>query len=211
MPTSLRLGPTRRRRIAHPIVPTHYARETIAKIRLVIAAVLPAQARGGLPWPPARRMRRALVTAPISQTGSSGSAAARRPCTWRQGARARMLLALDGQQTRRVALLAAGLVIGLGWGPPLEASWPDKPPAAGSGRAVAGCASARRSAGAKAVEREYVEPVDDHHQLLQAAIRGMVSSLDPYSAYLDGDEYDDIVVILRSGQYSGVGIEVSME
>jgi carboxyl-terminal processing protease len=59
------------------------------------------------------------------------------------------------------------------------------------------------------VEREYVEPVDDH-QLLQSAIRGMVSSLDPYSAYLDSDEYDDIK-ISSSGEYSGVGIEVSME
>jgi len=59
------------------------------------------------------------------------------------------------------------------------------------------------------VEREYVDPVDDH-QLLQAAIRGMVSSLDPYSAYLDVDEYEDIK-ISSSGQYSGVGIEVSME
>jgi carboxyl-terminal processing protease len=59
------------------------------------------------------------------------------------------------------------------------------------------------------VEHEYVNPVDDH-ALLQAAIRGMVSSLDPYSAYLDGDEYDEIK-ISSSGQYSGVGIEVSME
>jgi len=59
------------------------------------------------------------------------------------------------------------------------------------------------------VEHDYVSPVDDH-QLLQAAIRGMVSSLDPYSAYLDGDEYDEIK-ISSSGQYSGVGIEVSME
>src|ERR1700735_4701174 len=59
------------------------------------------------------------------------------------------------------------------------------------------------------VEREYVDPVDDH-RLLQAAVRGMVSSLDPYSAYLDGDEYDDIK-ISSSGEYSGVGIEVAME
>ena len=59
------------------------------------------------------------------------------------------------------------------------------------------------------VKREYVNPVDDH-QLLQAAVRGMVSSLDPYSAYLDGEEYDEIK-ISSSGQYSGVGIEVSME
>jgi carboxyl-terminal processing protease len=59
------------------------------------------------------------------------------------------------------------------------------------------------------VEHEYVDPVDDH-RLLQAAVRGMVSSLDPYSAYLDSDEYDEIK-ISSSGQYSGVGIEVSME
>jgi carboxyl-terminal processing protease len=59
------------------------------------------------------------------------------------------------------------------------------------------------------VKRDYVNPVDDH-QLLQAAVRGMVSSLDPYSAYLDGDEYDE-VKISSSGEYSGVGIEVSME
>jgi carboxyl-terminal processing protease len=59
------------------------------------------------------------------------------------------------------------------------------------------------------VKHEYVNPVDDH-QLLQAAIRGMVSSLDPYSAYLEGDEYEE-VKISSSGQYSGVGIEVSME
>src|SRR5471030_971056 len=59
------------------------------------------------------------------------------------------------------------------------------------------------------VKHDYVNPVDDH-ELLQAAIRGMVASLDPYSAYLDGDEYDE-VKISSSGQYSGVGIEVSME
>jgi carboxyl-terminal processing protease len=59
------------------------------------------------------------------------------------------------------------------------------------------------------VKHDYVNPVDDH-QLLQAAIRGMVSSLDPYSAYLNGDEYDE-VKISSSGQYSGIGIEVSME
>jgi carboxyl-terminal processing protease len=59
------------------------------------------------------------------------------------------------------------------------------------------------------VKRDYVNPVDDH-QLLEAAVRGMVSSLDPYSAFLDGEEYDEIK-ISSSGQYSGVGIEVSME
>jgi carboxyl-terminal processing protease len=59
------------------------------------------------------------------------------------------------------------------------------------------------------VKHDYVNPVNDH-QLLQAAIRGMVSSLDPYSAYLDGDEYDE-VKISSSGRYSGVGIELAIE
>ena len=59
------------------------------------------------------------------------------------------------------------------------------------------------------VKHDYVNSVGDH-ELLQAAIRGMVSSLDPYSAYLDGDEYDE-VKISSSGRYSGIGIEVSME
>lgn len=59
------------------------------------------------------------------------------------------------------------------------------------------------------VKRDYVNPVSDH-QLLSAAVKGMVSSLDPYSAYLEGDDYDE-VKISSSGQYSGVGIEVAMD
>jgi carboxyl-terminal processing protease len=111
-----------------------------------------------------------------------------------------------GNKTRRVALLAAGLVIGLGLGL-ARGVLADKPPA--PGQDVPWQDARLLAEVLERVEREYVEPVDDH-QLLQAAIRGMVSSLDPYSAYLDGDEYDDIK-ISSSGQYSGVGIEVSME
>ncbi len=59
------------------------------------------------------------------------------------------------------------------------------------------------------VERDYVEPVGDH-RLLQAAIRGMVASLDPYSEYLNRDRYTQ-VRINSSGEYSGVGLEVSMQ
>ena len=59
------------------------------------------------------------------------------------------------------------------------------------------------------VERDYVDPVGDH-RLLQAAIHGMVASLDPYSEYLDRDQYSQ-VQIDSSGEYSGVGLEVSME
>ena len=59
------------------------------------------------------------------------------------------------------------------------------------------------------VKRDYVDGVDDE-QLIEAAIRGMVADLDPHSAYLDADEYDDIR-ISTSGRYSGVGIEVSVD
>jgi carboxyl-terminal processing protease len=57
------------------------------------------------------------------------------------------------------------------------------------------------------VKREFVEPVDDR-VLLESAIRGMVSDLDAHSQYLDEDEYRDIR-ISTTGNYSGVGIEVS--
>jgi carboxyl-terminal processing protease len=107
---------------------------------------------------------------------------------------------------RAFALLAAGIAIGLSLGL-ARGVLADKPALPGE---ELPWQDARLLAEVlERVEREYVDPVDDH-QLLQAAIRGMVSSLDPYSAYLDGDEYDDIK-ISSSGQYSGVGIEVSME
>jgi carboxyl-terminal processing protease len=57
------------------------------------------------------------------------------------------------------------------------------------------------------VKRDYVEPIDEA-ELLDNAIRGMVADLDPHSAFLDADEYQDIR-ISTTGRYSGVGLEVS--
>lgn len=57
------------------------------------------------------------------------------------------------------------------------------------------------------VKSDYVDPIEDA-ELLEGAIRGMVSELDRHSAYLDVDEYQD-VRISASGSYSGVGLEVS--
>ena len=59
------------------------------------------------------------------------------------------------------------------------------------------------------VKREYVEPVDDN-RLVENAVRGMVAGLDPYSAFLDRDEYDEIR-LSTSGSYPGIGVEVSAE
>jgi carboxyl-terminal processing protease len=59
------------------------------------------------------------------------------------------------------------------------------------------------------VKRDYVDRVDDH-ELINAAIRGMIADLDPHSAFLGPDEFQDIR-ISTSGKYSGVGLEVGVE
>ncbi|MDH3647086.1 MAG: S41 family peptidase [Gammaproteobacteria bacterium] len=59
------------------------------------------------------------------------------------------------------------------------------------------------------VKREYVDTVDDS-DLIESAIRGMVSDLDPHSAFLDPEEYREIR-ISTSGNYTGVGLEVNVE
>ena len=57
------------------------------------------------------------------------------------------------------------------------------------------------------IKRDYVEEVDDH-TLMEKAIRGMVAALDPHSAYLDSQEFDEIR-LSTMGSYPGVGIEVA--
>ncbi|MEY6432712.1 S41 family peptidase [Thioalkalicoccus limnaeus] len=59
------------------------------------------------------------------------------------------------------------------------------------------------------IKKDYVEEVDDE-DLLEGAIRGMLSSLDPHSAYLNRDEYRELQVG-TSGEFGGLGIEVGME
>ncbi len=57
------------------------------------------------------------------------------------------------------------------------------------------------------VRREYVEDIDDR-ELLENAVRGMVAALDPHSAFLNSEEYEEIRVSTM-GSYPGVGIEVA--
>jgi len=56
------------------------------------------------------------------------------------------------------------------------------------------------------VKRDYVEPLDDS-ELLESAIRGMVSDLDAHSQYLDADEYREIR-ISTTGSYTGIGVKI---
>jgi len=59
------------------------------------------------------------------------------------------------------------------------------------------------------IKNHYVESVDDK-ELLENAVRGMLTGLDPHSTYLDRQDFDDLKVG-TSGEFGGLGIEVGME
>jgi len=57
------------------------------------------------------------------------------------------------------------------------------------------------------IKANYVEPVDDD-KLIKGAISGMLSSLDPHSAYLDGAALTRLDTMIQ-GNYSGLGLSVA--
>jgi carboxyl-terminal processing protease len=59
------------------------------------------------------------------------------------------------------------------------------------------------------IKSDYVEPVDDK-KLINSAINGMLSGLDPHSTYMDPDEFKELQVGTQ-GEFGGLGIEVGME
>jgi carboxyl-terminal processing protease len=59
------------------------------------------------------------------------------------------------------------------------------------------------------IRADYVEEPDDA-KLVEAAVNGMLSSLDPHSSFLNAKDYQDMQVQTR-GEFFGLGIEVTME
>ncbi|MFP1683748.1 S41 family peptidase [Alloalcanivorax sp. C16-1] len=59
------------------------------------------------------------------------------------------------------------------------------------------------------VRGAYVQEVDEK-ELIQAAIRGMLMELDPHSAYLTPDQFEDLQSS-TTGEFGGLGLEVTME
>ncbi|AGT07498.1 S41 family peptidase [Paracoccus aminophilus] len=59
------------------------------------------------------------------------------------------------------------------------------------------------------VRADYVEKVDDK-KLIEAAINGMLTSLDPHSSFLSAKDYEDMQTQTR-GSFGGIGIEVGQE
>ena len=114
-------------------------------------------------------------------------------------------------RSRTLATLGAGIILGLA--------------AALAGNAMAGRQSDEAGAPAPAtlpweearlfaevyerIKRDYVDEVDNH-ELMEKAVRGMVAALDPHSAFLDSEEFEEIR-LSTMGSYPGVGIEVVAE
>ena len=59
------------------------------------------------------------------------------------------------------------------------------------------------------VQEQYVEEVKDK-ELIEAAISGMLQSLDPHSSYLSADDYSEMQVKTK-GTFGGLGIEITLE
>ncbi|MDQ2066452.1 S41 family peptidase [Xinfangfangia sp. CPCC 101601] len=59
------------------------------------------------------------------------------------------------------------------------------------------------------IRGQYVEPVETE-KLIEAAINGMLTSLDPHSAYLSAKDFEDMQVQTK-GEFGGLGIEVTQE
>jgi carboxyl-terminal processing protease len=119
-----------------------------------------------------------------------------------------MLLGVKRSNTRSWLALVFGILIGISAGF-AAAVWAGKPELRPSADGLPWADAQLLAEVLERVKRDYVDPVDDH-QLLQAAIHGMVSALDPHSEFLEGADYDE-VKISSSGEYSGVGIEVSIQ
>ena len=59
------------------------------------------------------------------------------------------------------------------------------------------------------VRADYVEEVSDE-ELIEAAVRGMLTNLDPHSAFLNRKNFSAMQVQTK-GEFGGLGIEVTME
>ncbi|HLD65967.1 MAG TPA: S41 family peptidase [Pseudomonas sp.] len=104
--------------------------------------------------------------------------------------------------------LAISLLIGA---PLLQAAEEPAPPAAAtSGKAPLPLDDLRTFAEVMdRIKAAYVEPVSDK-TLLENAIKGMLSNLDPHSAYLEPEDFLELQES-TSGEFGGLGIEVGLE
>jgi carboxyl-terminal processing protease len=110
---------------------------------------------------------------------------------------------------RKLSYLLAGAVLGGGLVAFATGSLP-----VGTGSAVAASSDTYRQLNLfgdvfEKIRTDYVEKPDDA-KLIEAAISGMLSSLDPHSSYMDAKSFKDMQVQTK-GEFGGLGIEVTQE
>lgn len=110
---------------------------------------------------------------------------------------------------RKVSLVLAGAIMGAGL-----TGLATQTKLLSSTSAVAASAEVYRSLNLfgdifEKIRTDYVDKPDEQ-KLIEAAINGMVSSLDPHSSYLDAKSFREMDTDMR-GQFGGLGIEVTME
>ncbi len=110
---------------------------------------------------------------------------------------------------RKVSYLALGIAIGAAC-----AGWAPQALSAFSQSAYAAAADTYRQLNLfgdvfDKIRDDYVEKPDEA-KLIEAAINGMLSSLDPHSSYMDAKAYRDMQVQTK-GEFGGLGIEVTEE
>ena len=110
---------------------------------------------------------------------------------------------------RKISLLVAGAVAGAG-----VTTVALRTDLMGATSAVAANAETYRSLNLfgdifEKIRADYVEKPDER-KLIEAAINGMLTSLDPHSGYLDPKSFRDMDIDMR-GRFGGLGIEVTME
>lgn len=109
-------------------------------------------------------------------------------------------------------ILSVGIVLGLGVsvGPPVKAERAMADTTIPTKGTVLPWKDARLLAEVlEHIREEYVDELSDK-ELIEAAIRGMMADLDPHSAYLDREQFNE-VRISTSGEYSGIGLEVTLD
>lgn len=110
---------------------------------------------------------------------------------------------------RKASLLVVGALIGAG------ASWiANAPQLDSAGSAIAASPNTYRQLNLfgdvfERIRADYVEEPEDE-ALVESAIQGMLTSLDPHSSYLNQKNFRDMQVQTR-GEFGGLGIEVTME
>ncbi len=110
---------------------------------------------------------------------------------------------------RKISLLVAGAVVGAG-----VTAVTLRTDLMSATSAVAANAETYRSLNLfgdifEKIRADYVEKPDER-KLIEAAINGMLTSLDPHSGYLDPKSFRDMDIDMR-GRFGGLGIEVTME